>query len=111
MTAIKSAAIFLAVLLFAYMAIAQSPLPLKPLPPKGTFVDKPSPWDTRIIELDIEAVDTAYRDQMHHLFLGWMKDDTDQPDRAIRGAQQARRAYILVRAAIEERAKQLRELK
>jgi hypothetical protein len=74
------------------------------LPPKGALVGKPSPWDTRLVEMDREALDNAYHDQLQHLFLGWMKDDSGQPERAIRGAQQARRAYILVRTEIERRA-------
>src|SRR5262245_43463433 len=77
----------------------------KPLPPKGTFVGKASPWDARMIELDKKALDDAYQDQIHHLFSVWMKDETGQPDRAVTGALQARRAYILVRSAIEEREK------
>ena len=81
------------------------------LPPKGTFVGKPSLWDEHLVELDRIALDSAYTDQLHHLFLNWMKDDSGQPDRAVRGAQQARRAYILVRTAIEERGEVFKKLK
>jgi hypothetical protein len=74
------------------------------LPPVGTFVGRSSPWDTRIVALDKEALDNAYRDQIERLFSVWMKDDANQPERAITGARQARRAYILVRTEIEKRA-------
>ena len=62
-----------------------------------------SKWDERMIELDLEAVDEAYRDTISKLFAVWMRDPTGQPTRAIVGAQAARRAYILVRQALEKR--------
>jgi hypothetical protein len=74
------------------------------LPPVGTFIGRSSPWDTRIVALDKEALDNAYRDQIEKLFSVWMRDDSGQPERAITGARQARRAYILVRTEIEKRA-------
>jgi len=79
------------------------------LPPKGTFVGKPSPYDGRIIQLDREAIDEAYKDTMQHLFSVWTRSDEDQPGRAIRGATQARRAYILVMEAIDKREKLLKD--
>jgi len=70
-----------------------------------------SKYDERIIELDHEAADNAYRDQIEHLFAIWMKDDSGQPERAHRGATQARKAYINVKKAIEKRESDLRKLR
>ena len=70
-----------------------------------------SKYDDRIIELDHQAADNAYRDQIEHLFAIWMKDETGQPERAHRGATQARKAYINVKKAIEKRESDLRKLR
>src|SRR5262245_31356921 len=83
--------------------------PASTLPPKGTFVGKPSPYDDRILQLDLEAIDEAYRKQVELLFSVWMKDDKGQPQRATQGIQQARRAYLLSREALEKRARELQE--
>jgi hypothetical protein len=79
------------------------------LPAKGTFVDVKTPWDAEMLILDKEALAAAYRLQLEHLFTVWMKDDAHQPQRAITGARQARRAFILVRQEIEKREKHLEE--
>jgi hypothetical protein len=63
----------------------------------------PSPYDRRLIALDREALDTAYRNQLAKLFGVWMGDDHNQPQRAMTGAARARRAYIAVMKEIEER--------
>ena len=63
----------------------------------------PSKWDRRITELDRQAVEAAYAEQIRQLFSVWMKDARDQPDRAINGARQARRAYIAAMTEIEKR--------
>src|SRR5499427_8390355 len=38
-----------------------------------------SKWDERMIELDLEALDEAYRDTISKLFAVWMRDPTGQP--------------------------------
>jgi hypothetical protein len=70
-----------------------------------------SPYDDRIIMLDREAADNAYRAQISHLFSIWMKDDSGQPARAIKGANQARKAYIDVQKAVDKRETDLRKLR
>lgn len=65
-----------------------------------------SPWDARMLALDREALDAAYKDRLLHVFEVWMRDDTDQPRRAINGARQARHAYIEVMKEIEKRGQQ-----
>jgi hypothetical protein len=63
----------------------------------------PSPYDARLIALDREALDAAYRQQLAFLFTTWMKDEHGQPQRAQTGAARARRAYVAVMKEIEER--------
>jgi hypothetical protein len=63
----------------------------------------PSRFDARMIALDKEALDDAYRSQISHLFVVWMKDETGQPARAINGARQTRRAYVEAMTEIEKR--------
>jgi hypothetical protein len=63
----------------------------------------PSKFDSDLVELDKEAVKQAYHDQVVHLFAIWMKDEKGQPDRALVGVRQARRAYVEAMTAIERR--------
>jgi len=67
-------------------------------------VDIPPEHREALIALDREAVEQAYRQQAMHLFLTWMKDETGQPERLMRGIQQARRGYVESMKAIDERA-------
>jgi hypothetical protein len=73
------------------------PLPVLPI----------SKYEKRILEIDRAAVDQAYHDQILHLFQNWMKDEREQPLRAMVGARQARSAYERVMNAIEEREQRL----
>jgi hypothetical protein len=68
-----------------------------------------SKYEKRLLELDREGADQAYRDQIMHLFQTWMKDEREQPMRALVGARQARSAYDRVMNAIEERERKLKE--
>lgn len=70
-----------------------------------------SKYDELIERLDKEAAENAYRSQIEHLFAVWMKDSTGQPQRAATGAQYARKAFIDVMKAIEERAAKLHKLR
>jgi hypothetical protein len=65
--------------------------------------NSPSPYDDRITAIEKQAADAALRNQLVHVFSVWMKDNHDQPRRAINGAQQARKAYIAVMTEIEKR--------
>jgi hypothetical protein len=40
------------------------------------------------------ALDDALREQVKHVFLTWLKDDSGQPDRARTGVRQALSAYV-----------------
>jgi len=67
----------------------------------------PSAFDDRIAALDRTALDEAFRSQVAHLYVTWMKDPTGQPERALQGYRRARLAYIEAMAGIEEREKRL----
>ena len=67
-------------------------------------------YEPELVALDREAVRIAYRDQIQHLFQVWMKDEHGQPQRAQVGARQARKAYVDVMNALEERERRAKEL-
>ena len=46
----------------------------------------------------LAAVDEAFRDNMKHLFIGWLKDPRDQPNRASAGLQNSIVVYQHARA-------------
>ena len=73
------------------------------------IVIKPTPWDARMIELDREALDEAYKDVITHLFEVFVRGDADQPGRTIIGGAKARRSYIQVREALDRRERELKE--
>jgi hypothetical protein len=63
----------------------------------------PTKYDTRIAELDREAINNAYRRKVEKLFEIWLADATGQPQRATAGVANARKAYIGAMTAIERR--------
>lgn len=65
-----------------------------------------STYDARLDELDREAIEQAYRNQITHLFQTWMKDGQGQPRRALIGTRQARKAYIDSMTELDGRSKQ-----
>jgi len=67
----------------------------------------PSKYDKRISELDREAIDEAYKEKIIALFNTWLSDPSEQPSRAVKGAQNARRAYIGAMQAIERKEAEL----
>jgi hypothetical protein len=66
------------------------------------------PHEARLLTLEREAVEAAFRQQITTLYLSWMKDETGQPGRALRGARQARRAYAEIMDAIDRRERESR---
>jgi hypothetical protein len=67
---------------------------------------EPTKYDAQILVLEREAIDEAYREQMRHLFIVWMRDESRQPERALTGARQARSAYVRIMQAFERRQEQ-----
>lgn len=63
----------------------------------------PSKFDDRLLALDREAVDNAYRSKIEGLIAVWLKDETGQPQRAVNGARNARKAYIAAMTEVEKR--------
>jgi hypothetical protein len=63
----------------------------------------PAHLDHRLLELDREAIEEAYKHHVRALFASWMKDETGQPKRAALGIERARRAYVGSIASIERR--------
>ena len=62
-----------------------------------------SPFEDRFVTLEREAIDLAYRNQVERLFSTWLKDPAGQPDRALSGIRNARRAYTGAMQEIEKR--------
>jgi hypothetical protein len=73
------------------------------------FAPPISKYEERLLVLDRDAADEAYRQQIMHLFSTWMKDEREQPMRALVGAKQARSAYERVMHAIEQRERLLKD--
>jgi hypothetical protein len=74
----------------------------------------PSPGDTEryvvpeqyrenLKNLDRQAIEKAYIQQVTRLFEQWMRDHTDQPDRALRGVDLAKRTYVESMTAVDKR--------
>jgi hypothetical protein len=89
-------AILFALALFGYLTSGwDTDAEAQPLPS--------SKYNARLLELDHEAVEQAYKNQIMHLFETWMKDERGQPQRAVNGARQAQRAYVGAMIEIEKR--------
>src|SRR5262245_15760928 len=54
----------------------------------------PSKWDAEIIQLDKQAVKEAYVAKIRQLYDVWVREGRDNPERPMKGAAEARRAYI-----------------
>jgi hypothetical protein len=70
-----------------------------------------SQYEERLTQLDREAIEEAYKKHINTLFEYWVKDQAQQPARAIRGATAARSAFTRSMNAIEQREKQLLEMR
>ena len=75
---------------------------------RGAEAQEPPPaiaakYASRLDQLDTEAIEGAYREQIMHLFENWMRDPSGQPARAVNGARNARRAFIGAMIEIEKR--------
>jgi hypothetical protein len=60
-------------------------------------------FEPRLLELEREAIENAFRQKITALWTVWMSDDAGQPARAVNGAVQARKAYIASMQRIEQR--------
>jgi hypothetical protein len=78
---------------------------LMPHGAQGEAVISSSIYDGRLNELDREAAEQAYKQQLVHLFETWMKDGTGQPARFQAGIANARKGFIASMAEIEKRSR------
>src|SRR5262245_15953585 len=62
-----------------------------------------SPYEERFVQLDREAIEKAYVEHMIALFSVWVKDYSDAPPRAVKGAANARNAYTRAMTEIDRR--------
>src|SRR5215475_8429147 len=69
----------------------------------------PSKWDSKILELDKEALDEAYRTKMRQLFDVWVREGRENPERPMKGGAEAKRAYIELMKIYEAREQLIRE--
>lgn len=69
---------------------------------------QPSKYEERILELQVQAVEEAYKDHIAKLYSVWLADSRGQPERARAGAQNARKAFIDVMNSIEHRKEELK---
>ena len=101
---VKATASFLIAIVLAYLLIiiadAQGETQLP-----SVYETDPSAYDEHLTALDREALDEAYRKYRMELFAGWLKDPSQQPKRAIFGAEKARAVYLRVITAIDQRPK------
>lgn len=67
-----------------------------------------SEFDARLVVLDKEAIEAAYREHVQRMYSIWMKDETGQPHRALTGVRQAQKAYLASMEAIKRREEELR---
>lgn len=77
-------------------------------PPNYPVPLPPSQYDDRLLVLDKESIEAAYREHVQRMYSGWMKDDTGQPARAVTGVRQAQRAYIASMEAIKRREEEIK---
>lgn|SRR5262245_13375750 len=69
----------------------------------------PSKWDEKILELDKKALDEAYIMKIKLLFDVWVREGRENPERPVKGAAEARRAYQQISEAIETREKIIKD--
>jgi hypothetical protein len=63
----------------------------------------PTKWDAQMQQLDRQALDKAYVEQMSKIWLIWLGDGAGPSDRAAKGFRNARRAYAQAGDEIERR--------
>lgn len=67
-----------------------------------------SKWDSRIIELDKQALDEAYKTHIILIWTNWLKDG-GPPTRHQTGLAKTRSGYIASQLDIEKRERELRQ--
>jgi hypothetical protein len=70
-----------------------------------------SKYEERLLALDREAIEQAYKDHIKNVFAVWMRDDRGQPGRALTGAQQGHKAFVGSMEGIERREQQVKQFR
>jgi len=70
-----------------------------------------SKYDDRLLELEKQAIDNAYRQKGEDLIRVWFLDESGQPGRFLSGIRAARKKYIDMQNALEKREKELETLR
>jgi len=70
-----------------------------------------SKYDDKLLELEKQAIDNAYRQKAEDLIRVWHLDETGQPGRFLTGVRAARKRYIEMMNAIEKRETDLKKLR
>ena len=66
-------------------------------------------YEPRLLELEREAIEEAFKQKITSLWIVWMSDERGQPTRAITGATQARKAFIASMQQIERREEEYKQ--
>jgi hypothetical protein len=66
-------------------------------------------FEPRLLELEREAVEEAFKQKITSLWIVWMSDERGQPTRAINGATQARKAFIASMQQLERREEEYKQ--
>jgi hypothetical protein len=64
-------------------------------------------YDAHLVELDKQALELAYTDQVRLLFSVWLRDDIKVVERVTKGLGIARRAYAHAAQEIDRREREL----
>jgi hypothetical protein len=96
---VAASVVLLAVVLMLVAANEQPPQP------QPYVVGK---YEGKLLELEREAINDAFRQKITSLWTVWMSDERGQPARAVNGALQARKAYTASMQEIERRENDLR---
>jgi hypothetical protein len=96
---VAASLVLLAVVLMFVAANEPSPQP----PPHVV-----TQYESRLVELEREAINDAFRAKITQLWTVWMSDDRGQPARAVAGAAQARKAYVASMQQLDRRENDLK---
>jgi len=68
-----------------------------------------SKWDQQMLDLDRKAIDEAYMKKIEKLYDIWVLQGRENPEQPVKGAAEAKRAYIAIMNNIERRQQIINE--
>lgn len=81
----------------------------QPIPQPMVLTLPPTKWDQKMLELDRQALDSAYVKKIEHIFDVFVREGVGSPEGPMKGHANAQRAYIYGQQALEIREKMLEE--